>query len=242
MTTGETTRETPPSATETPVQGARSRGFALWVLQGFVALLLVLLVRALILQSFYVPSESMEPTVLPADRVLVDKLHGSSDLHRGDLVVFDGTQAWGGPSTATHESGGVLGSVLQPARRALGIDLGEKDYLKRLIGMPGDHVVCCSAAGRLTVNGTEVTEPYLPAGAQASEVTFDVTVPAGKLWLLGDNRPVSADARAHLGDPGGGLVPVSDVIGRVTLRYWPLSRWGTMGRSTPLSDVQSGGR
>ena len=212
------------------------------MLQGLLGLLLVVLVRGLVVQSFYVPSESMEPTVLPADRVLVDKLHGSGGLRRGYVVVFDGTVAWGGESTATHESGGIVGSVLQPVRKALGIDLGEKDYLKRIVGMPGDRVVCCTAAGRLSVNGTEVTEPYLPAGAPASEVTFDVTVPPGRLWLLGDNRPVSADARAHLGDPGGGLVPLDDVIGRVTLRYWPLSRWGTIDRSTPLSDVRSGGR
>lgn len=240
MSTEETTAETPaPLAPREP--GAGSRRFAGWVLRVAVAVVLVALVRALVVQKLYVPTGSMEPTVQPADRVLVDKWHGASGLQRGDIVVFDGTVAWGGPSTATHEDTGLVGSVLTPARKALGIDFGEKDYLKRVIGMPGDHVVCCTSAGHLTINGTQVTEPYLPAGARASEVTFDVTVPAGKVWLLGDNRTESADARAHLGDPGGGLVPLDDIIGRVDLRFWPLSRWGTMERSTTLSHLTAGG-
>jgi signal peptidase I len=240
MSTEETTAETPaPPATSQ--QGAGSRRFARFVLRLALVVVLVALVRVFVVQSFYVPSGSMEPTVRPADRVLVDTWHGSSGLRRGDIVVFDGTTAWGGPSTATHEDTGLVGSVLTPVRKALGINFGEKDYLKRIIGMPGDRVVCCTAAGHLTINGTEVTEPYLPSGAKASDVTFDVSVPAGKVWLLGDNRPESADARVHLGDPGGGLVPLDDVIGRVTLRFWPLSAWGTMERSTTLSQLTNGG-
>ncbi len=240
MSTDETIAETPapPAPSE---QDAGSRRFAGWVLRIALVVVLAAIVRALVLQSFYVPSGSMEPTVMPADRVLVDKLHGSSGLERGDIVVFDGTTAWGGPSTATHEDTGLVGSILTPARKALGINFGEKDYLKRIIGMPGDHVVCCTASGHLTINGTDVTEPYLPSGMRASDVTFDVTVPAGKLWLMGDNRPESADARSHLGDPGGGLVPLDDVIGRVTLRFWPFDRWGTIERSTTLSSLTTGG-
>ncbi len=240
MSTVETTAQTP-APPATGEQPAGSRWFARWVLRATVVVVLVAVVRAVAVPSFYVPSGSMEPTVQPADRVLVEKWHAASSLRRGDIVVFDGTTAWGGPSTATHEDTGLVGSVLTPMRKALGIDFGEKDYLKRIIGMPGDHVVCCTAAGHLSINGTEVTEPYLPAGARASEVTFDVTVPAGDVWLLGDNRPESADARVHLGDPGGGMVPVADIIGRVTLRFWPLSRWGTMERSSMLSHLPEGG-
>ncbi|MEO7068901.1 MAG: signal peptidase I [Nostocoides sp.] len=241
MSTDETIAETPapPAPSE---QGAGSRRFAGLVLRIALVVVLAAIVRSVLLQSYYVPSGSMEPTVEPADRVLVDKLDGSSGLERGDIVVFDGTIAWGGPSTATHEDTGLVGSILTPARKALGIDFGEKDYLKRIIGLPGDHVVCCSASGHLRINGTDVTEPYLPSGASASAVTFDVTVPVGKVWLLGDNRPESADARAHLGDPGGGLVPLNDIIGRVTLRFWPIERWGTMERSTTLSTLRPGGR
>lgn len=240
MSAGESTDERPVPPVDAGDRRPGSRRFARLVIEVFVAALLVLLVRTFVVQSFYVPSESMEHTVMPADRVLVDKLHGASSLRRGDVVVFDGTVAWDGPSTAIAETG-TLGRVLGPVRRALGIDLGEKDYLKRVIGMPGDHVVCCTTAGHLTINGTEVVEPYVPEGARASDVTFDVTVPDGKVWLLGDNRPVSADARSHLGDPGGGMVPLSDVIGRVTLRFWPLTRWGTVERSATLSDIPSGG-
>ncbi len=225
-----------------PAEPARdgSRRFARLVVEVCLAVLLVVVVRSFVVQSFYVPSGSMEPTIQPADRVLVDRLHGSAGLRRGDVVVFNGTQAWNAIRSA-EPAGGTLGRLLHPVQHSLGIDPQETDYLKRIIGMPGDHVVCCTASGHLTINGAEVTEPYLPSGMRASDITFDVTVPAGELWLMGDNRPESADSRAHLGDPGGGMVPESDVIGRVTLRYWPLSRWGTMERSTTLSDLPSAG-
>ncbi len=201
------------------------------------ALVTVLLVRAFLVQSFYVPSGSMENTVMPADRVLVDRLHGGRDLQRGDIVVFDGTTAFGGPSLAPPVTAGLIGSTLHALAKALGIDLGEKDYLKRVIGLPGDHVVCCDASGRLTVNGAPVTEPYVITGTRPSDVAFNVLVPAGDLWVMGDNRPASADSRAHLGDPGGGMVPLDDVLGRVVLRYWPPGRFGTIGRSDAFAAV-----
>ncbi|CCH77879.1 Signal peptidase I [Nostocoides japonicum T1-X7] len=230
-----------PATDGTPDPAARRpHRFARLVIEVCIAVLLVVLVRTFVVQSFYVPSGSMEPTVMPADRVLVDRLHGASGLRRGDIVVFDGTEAWNAVRSAEPE-GGALGRILRPVQSALGIDPQETDYLKRIIGLPGDHVVCCTASGHLTINGAEVVEPYLPSGMRASEVTFDVTVPSGKLWLMGDNRPESADSRAHLGDPGGGMVPESDVIGRVTLRFWPVSRWGTMERSTTLSDLPTAG-
>lgn len=226
----------PPQASATP----GSRRFARLVIEVCIAVLLVALVRTFVVQSFYVPSESMEPTVTPADRVLVDKLHGSGGLRRGDVIVFDGTTAWNAVRSQ-QPAGGTLGSLVHPVQKALGIDPQETDYLKRIVGMPGDHVVCCTAAGHLRINGAEVTEPYLPPGMPASAVTFDVVVPPGRLWLMGDDRAVSADSRAHLGDPGGGMVPLTDVIGRVTLRFWPLSRWGTIERSTTLSGLPSAG-
>ena len=235
-----TTEQQPPPEGGSATGRTGSHRFARLVLEVCVAVLLVVLVRSFVVQSFYVPSGSMEPTVMPADRVLVDKWHGSDGVRRGDIVVFDGTEAWNAVRSAEPE-GGTLGRLLRPVQRALGVDPQETDYLKRVIGVPGDHVVCCTTSGHLSINGTEVTEPYLPAGMPASTVTFDVSVPAGKLWLMGDNRAESADSRSHLGDPGGGMVPESDVIGRVTLRFWPLVRWGTMERSTTLSDLTPAG-
>ena len=208
--------------------GAGSRRVSRLVLQVVAAVVVMALLKAFVVQSFYVPSESMEPTVLPGDRVVVNLLVDGADVRRGDLVVFDGTSAWAGPDRSAYEAPGVIGRTLAAVRRALGIESGETDYLKRVIGVGGDRVRCCTPDGRLEVNGTPLDEPYLARGTKASDVTFDVTVPAGRLWLLGDNRARSSDARAHLGDPGGGMVPTDDVIGRVALRYWPLSRWGTM--------------
>lgn len=226
---------TAPAAPEADAAGSRRLARLVW--QVALAAVLVLLVRAFLLETFYVPSGSMEPTVNPGDRVVVDRLHGSADLARGDVVVFDGTQVFGGPDLSPPQASGFVGSTLHGVARALGLDLGEKDYLKRVIGLPGDHVVCCTADGRLSINGAAVTEPYLPAGMPASEVTFDLVIPADRLFVLGDNRADSADSRAHLGDPGGGMVPLEDVIGQAVLRYWPLSQVGSLPSTTAFLDV-----
>jgi signal peptidase I len=110
----------------------------------------------------------------------------------------------------------------------LSIHLNESDYVKRVVGLPGDRVVCCDARGLLTINDTEVEEPYLYPGDRPSDLTFDVTVPAGRVWVMGDHRSDSADSRAHLGDPGGGMVRLDDVIGRAGLIYWPPGRVGIL--------------
>ena len=213
--------------------GTGSRRVSRLVLEVVAAVVVMVLLRAFVVQSFYVPSESMEPTVLPGDRVVVNRLVDGADVRRGDIIVFDGTETFGGPDRSAYEAPGVIGRTLSALQRAVGIDPGEKDYLKRVVGIGGDQVRCCTPDGRLELNGAALDERYLPAGVAASDVSFDVTVPTGKLWVLGDNRAESSDSRAHLGDPGGGMVPVEDVVGRVALRYWPLSRWGTMDPASP---------
>ena len=102
------------------------------------------------------------------------------------------------------------------------------DFVKRVVGLPGDHVQCCDVQGRVLVNGTPVSEPYLFPGDSPSAVVFNVTVPDGKLWVMGDHRSESADSRAHLGDPGGGMVPESKVVGRVMAVIWPPAHWGAV--------------
>ena len=202
-----------------------------------VALLLMVLVRGLLVQSFYVPSGSMEPTIEPGDRILVNKLVQPDDLRRGDVVVFDGTDTFAVAERDPHEDDGPIGRALSGGASLLGIDLGEQDFVKRVVGLPGDHVVCCDSQGRISVNGTAVDERYLFPGDEPSDVTFDVTVPAGRLWVLGDHRSDSADSRAHLGDPGGGTVGVDDVVGRASATYWPLSRLGGIDGSPALASV-----
>lgn len=221
--------------------GAPARRGLSWPVMIGIALVLMLLVRGFVVQSFYVPTGSMEPTVEPGDRILVNKLAGASDLHRGDVVVFDGTSTFAVADRTPVQAHGVVGRALSGAASLFSIHLGEQDYLKRIVGMPGDRVACCDAKGRITVNGTSVEEAYLAPGAKPSEVTFAVTVPAGRIWLMGDNRSDSADSRSHLGDPGGGMVPLDDVIGRALVTYWPLSRLGTPVAATGLRAVPPAG-
>ena len=190
------------------------------------ALVISVLIKTFLVQAFYIPSGSMENTLLVNDRVLVNKLADKPDeIHRGDIVVFRDPGGWlNGPQTASR--GGLLGLVrdglvfvgLAPAA-------GEEDLIKRVIGVGGDTVACCDDQGRVTVNGVPLDEPYLFPGDKPSENDFKpVKVPAGELWVMGDHRSVSEDSRAHRTQPGQGFVPVSDVIGRAFTIVWPINR------------------
>ncbi|HEX7537248.1 MAG TPA: signal peptidase I [Dermatophilaceae bacterium] len=210
-----------------------------WLVVIGAALVLMMLVRGFLVESFYIPSGSMEPTLEPADRILVNKIGGASSLQRGDLVVFDGTHSFA-DRAAESESGSGIGRVLGSMASRLPIHLNESDYVKRVVGLPGDHVVCCDLSGLLTVNGDAVQEPYLFPGDKPSGLTFDVRVPAARIWVMGDHRSVSADSRAHLGDPGGGMVRLDDVIGRAGMIYWPPSRAGVLDAASSLKGAPAG--
>lgn len=164
-----------------------------------VLLLAALLVRHEIVQTFWVPSGSMSPTLREGDVLLVDRTERGT-ARRGEIVVVDGSDYFGP-----------------------GID-GDRYWVKRVIGVGGDRVRCCDDAGRITIDGRPLAEPYLARGVRASEVAFDVEVPAHAMFLLGDDRPRSSDSRDHLGSPGGGMIPVSRVVGEVTRVVWPVSR------------------
>ena len=197
-------------------------------------LLLVLLARTFLVTPFGIPSSSMEDTLLVGDRLLVSRLTVPADLQRGDIIVFDASEAFNlqvpqrGPVQKLVEAAESLVGKGQPT-----------DYIKRVIGLPGDRVRCCAPDGRLQVNGVAVDEPYLKPGVAPSVTTFDVEVPADRFWVMGDNRSGSADSRAHLGDPGGGMVPAEDIIGKVWVRYWPLGRLGPVDQGQ-LSSVPAG--
>lgn len=190
-----------------------------------VALVLAFVIKAFLVQAFYIPSGSMENTLRIGDRVLVNKLvYHLRPIHRGDIVVFNGLDSFTPEVHYTPPKNPVL-RFLRSVGGAFGITPpGEKDFIKRVIGVPGDHVSCCDAQGRVNVNGTPLTgESYIYPGDHPSEISFDVTVPKGRLWVMGDHRSVSADSRAHLGDPGGGTVPADKVIGRAFVVVWPPS-------------------
>jgi len=209
-------------------------------------LVIMMLVRGFLVETFYIPSASMEPTLIPEDRILVNKIGGASSLQRGDLVVFDGTHTFadpaaGGPgSEASTTVGTVLGGVVGSIASKLSIRLNESDYVKRVVGLPGDHVMCCDSTGLLKVNGIAVQEPYLFPGDRPSELAFHVRVPAERIWVMGDHRSDSADSRAHLGDPGGGMVRLDDVIGRAAMVYWPLGRVGILSGPSSRGEVPAG--
>ncbi|MFI6337259.1 signal peptidase I [Streptomyces sp. NPDC050535] len=173
-------------------------------LTALVCLLFLLFVSTFVMQPFQIPSGSMEPGLRIGDRVLVNKLayRFGAVPQRGDVVVFDGT--------------GYFGNA---------------DYIKRVVGVGGDHVVCCDKEGRLEVNGRSVDEStFLRPGDSPSEVPFDVVVPDGTLFLLGDHRGDSSDSRDHLGSPGGGMIPVGEVIGRADWIAWPSDHWTRLTR------------
>lgn len=206
-----------PSRTSEPSGLRRHR----WLLGPASLLLLVLLVRAFLVTPFGIPSASMEDTLLVGDRILVSRLTAPADLQRGDIVVFDASQAF----NLRVPERGVVQTLVEAGQSLFG--KGQPtDYVKRVIGLPGDRVKCCAPDGRLEINGVAVDEPYIAPGAVPSTMTFDVTVPDDRFWVMGDNRGASSDSRAHLGEPGSGMVPGEDIIGKVWVRYWPLGRLG----------------
>ena len=191
-----------------------------------IALGLTLLIKSFAVQAFYIPSSSMENTLKIGDRVLVNKIvYHLRDIHRGDVVVFSGLDSWDPTVPQTAASSNPIRRAADWIGTALGVSAGEKDYVKRVIGLPGDHVQCCDAQGRVTVNGVPLSEQsYLYPGNAPSLAKFDTTVPAGELWVMGDHRAVSYDSREHRGDPGGGAIPESKVIGRAFVVVWPVNR------------------
>ncbi|MEN2736863.1 signal peptidase I [Microbacterium sp. X-17] len=194
-----------------------------------IAVLVSFLIKTFVARSFYIPSGSMENTLQINDRIIVNELQPSVfPLSRGDVVVFKDPGGWlpaAAPQTGNPIQQGV-GAVLDFV--GLGASDSDQHLVKRLIGLPGDHITCCNALGQMSVNGVPLKEPYvlLPAGQQAvSAKPFDVTVPAGKVWVMGDNRYNSADSRYHMDDPTKGFVPLSDVVGRAFVVSWPVSHW-----------------
>jgi signal peptidase I len=200
-----------------------------------VALVIALVIKSFVVQAFFIPSSSMENTLKIGDKVLVNKLvYHFRKIEPGDIIVFDGAGSWDPvppPAKPSHDVVVRLyDATLLPLFRSVaglfGTVPGQTDFIKRVIGVPGDHVACCNAHGLVTVNGVALHEKsYLYPGAAPSLDRFSITVPPGRLWVMGDNRFVSDDSRLHRSDPGNGTIPENMVIGRAFLIVWPPSRW-----------------
>ncbi|MGW2374898.1 MULTISPECIES: signal peptidase I [Kitasatospora] len=210
-----------------------------------VALLVALVLKTFLIQVFVIPSGSMEQTIQVGDRVLVDKLTPwfGSEPQRGDVVVFKDPGGWLENDRKPSDDGPVLGGTKQ-VLTFVGLlpSDNERDLIKRVIGVGGDTVECCDPQGRLTVNGRAVEEPYLAPGNPPSRQSFKVTVPKGRLWVMGDHRDVSADSRFHMGNPGQGTVPLSDVVGRAFVIAWPLGRFHQLDEPSSLSSLAASSR
>ena len=184
-----------------------------------VALVLAIGIKALFMQAFYIPSGSMNDTLVLNDRILVQKVSywGTASPSRGDIVVFSDPGGWL-DGTATG-----AGNPVARALELFGLFPTGGHLVKRVIGVGGDTVRCCDKRGRVRVNGTPLKEGgYLAPGERPSLITFKQQVPEGYVWVMGDNRSQSADSRVHLGDPGGGFVAEEDVVGKVFAVVWPL--------------------
>ena len=213
-----TTRESTPGRTRT------RRAVPVWaetVLLRVLALLVAAVVKTFFVQMFFVPSGSMHPLFVEDDRILVQKVsYWNGDVQRGDVVVFDDP---GGQWLGAE--GAVPLSPVQKALSEVGLYPSGGHLVKRVIGVGGDHVVCCDAQDRITVNGVPLEEKsYIAPGTSPSDRPFNVDVPPGRLWVMGDNRSNSEDSRFHQELPGEGTVPVHDVVGKVWAIVWPLDR------------------
>lgn len=205
-----------------------------------VALAIALVLKTFLVQAFVIPSGSMENTIRVGDRVLVDKLTPwfGTKAQRGDVVVFKDPGGWLPPGEQRQEDpvGIKQGKQFLTFIGLLPSD-SEQDLIKRVVGVGGDKVKCCDANGKVTVNGKAIEEPYLFPGNKPSESKFDITVPNGRVFVLGDHRSRSADSRYHLNDKGDGAVPEEMVVGRAVVIAWPFDHWGKLEETDAFSSV-----
>ena len=213
-------------------KGSVLREFPILVI---VALAVSLLIKTLLVQFFFIPSGSMENTLQIQDRVAVNKLpFVSKNVSRGDVVVFRDPSNWL-PEPYVGDENKIVSKVKEGLVLVGVLPNPAKQYLvKRVLGVAGDKVICCTKSGKLTINGKVAVEPYIFAGNKPSELKFNVTVPEGKIWVMGDHRSASADSRYHQDDMNNGFVPVSRITGRAYAIIWPIKNIGIISSQDPI--------
>ena len=223
----------PPTERDAPTRRPRKRSFLVLlrdiVIIFAVALLVSFLIKTFLIRSFFIPSASMEDTLMVDDRIIVNELEPRFiPIEHGDIVVFRDPGGWLMATPPVEQNPISAGVDWLLSLVGLSASDSNDHLIKRVIGLPGDHVACCNALGQMSVNGVPLDEPYvlLPEGAvKVSADDFDVTVPDGALWVMGDNRYNSKDSRYNTGNPGHGFVPIENVVGRAILISWPADRW-----------------
>lgn len=218
----------------TPTRRPPMRSFLLFLRDVLVifgiAILVSFLVKTFLVRSFFIPSASMEHTLMIDDRVIVNELVPKAvAVDHGDIVVFKDPGGWLPARPAVEVTGIQAGAEWVLSLFGLASPDSNDHLIKRVIGLPGDTVKCCSADGKIMVNDVAITEPYItiPAGEnRASAIDFYVTVPEGSLFVMGDNRYNSKDSRYNTDKPGGGFVGMDNVVGRAFVLSWPMSHWG----------------
>ncbi|WP_329424630.1 signal peptidase I [Streptomyces sp. NBC_01268] len=208
-----------------------------------VAVLIALVLKTFLVQAFVIPSGSMEQTIRIDDRVLVDKLTPwfGSRPQRGDVVVFKDPGGWLQQETAPSADDPVGVKQLKQALTFIGLlpSADEQDLIKRVVAVGGDTVKCCGKDGRITVNGVPLDEPYLHPGNAPSKIPFEVKVPQGRIFVMGDHRANSADSRYHLDEKDHGTVSEDQVVGRAVVIAWPVGHWRRLEERSAFSPVPS---
>ena len=191
------------------------------------ALILSLLIKTFLLRSFFIPSGSMLETLQINDRIFVNELVPNViAVERGDVVVFKDPGGWLGAAPADTDKP-VIEQGVDFFLSAFGLIAPDSSQhlVKRVIGKPGDRVVCCSPSGKIMINGVPITEPYVSPGSNPSDKNFDVTVPEDSYWVMGDNRSNSEDSRYHGDLPSKGFVNKKFIVGRAFVVSWPQVHW-----------------
>jgi len=202
------------------------------------ALVVSIIVKTFLVHFFYIPSGSMENTLQVGDRIAVNKFGALfTDIKRGEVVVFGDPDNWLGDSAQSGDSG--IGAVIKSGLITVGVlpDPAKQYLIKRVIGVGGDKVVCCDQSGKLQVNGVSITEPYIFEGDKPSDMQFNVEIPKGFIWVMGDHRGASADSRFHPDSANKGMVPLSKVVGRAVLVVWPFTDVGLIPKGEDLKKI-----
>ena len=202
------------------------------------ALIVSIVVKTFLLHFFYIPTGSMENTLQIGDRIAVNKFGALfSEVKRGEVVVFGDPDNWLGQAQQSNDPKPI--ALIKSGLITVGVlpDPAKQYLIKRVIGVGGDKVTCCDANEKLQVNGVSIDEPYIYSGDKPSETKFNIDVPEGFLWVMGDHRAASADSRYQPESANNGLVPLSKVVGRATFIVWPIRNIAIIEKGNDLKEI-----